>query len=73
MPTLMAQGRSTKIISVIKWIQTSMLSMNKSLAGVLQLNQHRVTSLAVLGVQGAGFRVQGSGFGVEGCGLRVEG
>ena len=29
--TLMAQGRSTKIISMIKWIQTSRLSIKTSL------------------------------------------
>ena len=32
--TPMAQGRSTKIISMIKLIRTSRLSINKSLSGV---------------------------------------
>jgi hypothetical protein len=30
----MAQGRSTKVISMIQWIQTCGLSMNNSLCGV---------------------------------------
>jgi len=29
----MAQGRSTKIISMIEWIRTSRLSIKKSLSG----------------------------------------
>jgi len=35
--TPMAQGRSTKIISMFKWIQTSRLSIKNSLAFALQV------------------------------------
>ena len=35
--TFMAQGRSTKIISMIKWIRTSRLSINNSLPGARAL------------------------------------
>ena len=34
MQTPMAQGRSTKIILMIKWIQTSRLSLKNSFSGV---------------------------------------
>jgi hypothetical protein len=55
--TPMAQGRSTKIISIIQWIRTSRLSIKKSLSlpdlcldalgGVVGLNDHQLQSESV--------------------------
>ena len=58
----MAQGRSTKIISMIMWTRTSRLSIKVSLSGLLA---RRERSLALTReryrraapVQGVGFRV----------------
>ena len=58
----MAQGRSTEIITMIKWIRTSRLSIKE-------------LSLSPLLVQGVGFRgegVWGLGFGVWGLGVWVQ-
>ena len=38
--TPMAQGRSTKIISMIRWIRTSRLSIKKSLSGLRRVLAH---------------------------------
>ena len=46
--TPMAQGRSTKIISMIKWIRDSRLSVKKSL--FLALVEGVVTKVQVLGL-----------------------
>jgi len=57
MQTPMAQGRSTKIISMIKWIWTSRWSIKNSLSlgfGLWELG---------LGVRGWRFRVRGQGVG----------
>jgi len=58
----MAQSRSTKIISMIKWIRTSRLSMKKSLSRVS-------VECLVFGVEGS----SGIGFGVQGLGFEEDG
>jgi hypothetical protein len=80
----MAQGRSTKIMYVMRWIQTSLSSITNCLSRSLSLSQrfhlHRVLGvglelLAWLGIDGlcvwddvGRLRLR-----VEGLGLRVEG
>jgi len=77
--TPMAQGRSTKIISIIKWTRAKTLSMKNSLS-----NRNSGAYNGVEGVRagvglaapqeampGFGFRVSGSGFRVQGLEFRV--
>ena len=65
--TAMAQGQSTKIISMIKWIWTSKLSIKNYLSFLVRIWGSGG------GVQGSGLRVQGSGCRVQGTGYRVQG
>ena len=62
--TPMAQGWSTKIISMIEWIRTIRLSMKNT---VNREHHHHCH------VPASGFRVQGSACGVWGVGLRIQG
>ena len=70
--TLMPQGRSTKTISMIKWIRISTLSIKNSLSGPLRKDPSSTLARAETVVppwaQGLGFalefRVQDTGFGV---------
>ena len=81
--TPMAQGRSTKIVWMIKWIRTSRSSIKNflSLPRIMAREKEAKSSedgcfrLQDLGfrVQGAGFRVQGSGCRVPCAGFRVQG
>ena len=62
----MAQGRSTKTISMIEWIRTSRLSIKNSLLRGRGLGSDQVAAnleleLDLIGVPGFGF--QGLGFG----------
>jgi len=76
----MAQGRSTKIISMIKWIRTSRLSVKNSLSCAAAAPPSptapglafKVWRLA-FGVWRLGNGDWGLGSRVEGGGLRVEG
>ena len=69
MLTPMAQGQSTNIISTIKWIRTSRLSIRNSFSGIVTVavdilvvdGKHHLRGL------GSGFRIKGSGFRVSGC------
>ena len=76
----MAQGQSTKIISMIKWIVTSRLSIKKSLslhiARALWHLRRDGTLWNCAGrfkIQCAGSLVQVSDFGNKGLGFRVQG
>ena len=78
----MGQGRSTKILSMIKWIRNSRLSIQNSLSwGKGQrLRAERAPGPRIFprifrcpGGPGLWFRVQGSGIQVSGSGFRVQG
>ena len=73
----MAQGRSTKIISMMKWIRTSRLPIKNPLSGIKASLGSTAQGFRAQGsgsgVHVSGFRVQGSGFGVQGSGFRVQG
>ena len=77
----MAQGRSTKIISMIPWIQTSRWSIKNSLSERVRGSETCTRGesagaaplLLVETTPGQGFRVWGLGFGVWGLGFEVGG
>ena len=81
--TLMARGRSTKVISVIKWIRTSRLSKKKTLSAVEEKCWRRrrcgrrcgfwTPSNPRVQVVGFGFWVFGLWFRVSGFGFRSLG
>ena len=68
----MAQGRSTKNISMIKWIRTSRLSIKNSLSAGsdLDVKAHRLVHIVLLPLD-LEPEVQGLRFMVHGLGLRV--
>ena len=77
----MAQGRSTKITSTIRWIRTSRLSIKTLSLGVSTCNPVTKNATMVRDVDGSGscvrvlrvgFRVQGLGFRVYAFGFRVR-
>ena len=57
--TPMAQGRSTEIISMMKWIETSRFSIQNSFS----FREDR-RSAVWLGMRVSGLRVEWSGFGI---------
>jgi len=59
------------IITMIKWIRTSRLSMKNSLSDLAQRDQPPVVE-HLLSLSASGYRVQGSGYRVQGSGLRVK-
>jgi len=71
------------IITTIKWIRTSRLSIKNSVlyslctvegASAEEAHDEDLLLLPVgCGVKGSGFRVQGSGFRVQGSGFRIRG